>query len=258
MRPPRRLLDRGRGGRAGPRSGKRAGRGAAGAARGDRVGVVARRPATATAYRGRAVPAAAGAGRAEGLEAPAARGAAGAEGAGGGARGGAAGPAFNPGGDGRRLERPARRGHGGLARPRDARGDSRPRAGVPRALLGAAERPAPRASLGAAPGRRRGVTRSARSRHRHACFSRISSRTEGGKRTAPWACPERTCPDEAGGAVTERTGDGYGQMLLDAFEGKRAVEIVERDDGFISASVGGPPLYLAPFRRWPALHRRAM
>jgi SAM-dependent methyltransferase len=58
--------------------------------------------------------------------------------------------------------------------------------------------------------------------------------------------------------VTERTGDGYGQMLLDAFEGKRAVEIVERDDGFISASVGGPPLYLAPFRRWPALHRRAM
>jgi SAM-dependent methyltransferase len=36
------------------------------------------------------------------------------------------------------------------------------------------------------------------------------------------------------------------------------VEIVERDDGFISASVMGPKLYLAPFRRWPAHHRRAM
>ena len=52
--------------------------------------------------------------------------------------------------------------------------------------------------------------------------------------------------------------DGYGEMLLDAFEGKRAVEIVERDDGFISASVYGPGIYLAPFRRWPAHHRRAM
>jgi SAM-dependent methyltransferase len=53
--------------------------------------------------------------------------------------------------------------------------------------------------------------------------------------------------------------DGYGEMLLAALEDDpRAVEIVERDDGFISASLLGARLYLAPFRRWPAHHRLAM
>jgi SAM-dependent methyltransferase len=37
-----------------------------------------------------------------------------------------------------------------------------------------------------------------------------------------------------------------------------ALEVIERDDGFISASAIGPKLYLAPFRRWPSHHRRAM
>ena len=36
------------------------------------------------------------------------------------------------------------------------------------------------------------------------------------------------------------------------------MEIVERDDGFIDASKLGTALYLAPFGRWPAHHRRAM
>jgi SAM-dependent methyltransferase len=52
--------------------------------------------------------------------------------------------------------------------------------------------------------------------------------------------------------------DAYGQLLVSAFEGEDVVEIVERDDGFISASALGPKLYLAPFRRWPSHHRRAM
>ena len=54
--------------------------------------------------------------------------------------------------------------------------------------------------------------------------------------------------------------DAYGQMLLAALEGgpRGVAEIVERDDGFISASVMGAELYLAPFRRWPAHHRQAM
>jgi SAM-dependent methyltransferase len=52
--------------------------------------------------------------------------------------------------------------------------------------------------------------------------------------------------------------DAYGEMLLAALDGHNPVEIVEREDGFISASVMGPGLYLAPFRRWPAHHRRAM
>jgi SAM-dependent methyltransferase len=53
--------------------------------------------------------------------------------------------------------------------------------------------------------------------------------------------------------------DAYGQMLLAALDdAPNVVEIVERDDGFISASVMGAELYFAPFRRWPAHHRRAM
>jgi SAM-dependent methyltransferase len=51
--------------------------------------------------------------------------------------------------------------------------------------------------------------------------------------------------------------DGYGQMLLAALEGRDAVEIVERDDGFIEANPG-PRAYLAPFRKWHPLDRQAM
>jgi len=58
--------------------------------------------------------------------------------------------------------------------------------------------------------------------------------------------------------VVGRRHDAYGQLLLAALEGDEVVEIVERDDGFISASTMGPKLYLAPFRRWPSHHRRAM
>src|SRR6266545_2468424 len=52
--------------------------------------------------------------------------------------------------------------------------------------------------------------------------------------------------------------DAYGQMMLAVLDGEDALEVVERNDGFISASVIGPKLYLAPFRRWPAHHRRAI
>jgi SAM-dependent methyltransferase len=51
--------------------------------------------------------------------------------------------------------------------------------------------------------------------------------------------------------------DGYGEMLMAALEGRNTFEIVEREDGFIDAAVGAR-LYLAPFRRWPAVERRAM
>jgi SAM-dependent methyltransferase len=53
--------------------------------------------------------------------------------------------------------------------------------------------------------------------------------------------------------------DGYGHLLADAFAGlEEAVEIVERDDGFVGASRFGPQSYLAPYRRWPSHERRAM
>ena len=53
-------------------------------------------------------------------------------------------------------------------------------------------------------------------------------------------------------------GDAYGELMLAALEGRHAPEIVEREDGFISASPIGPGLYFEPFRRWPAHHRRGM
>jgi len=49
--------------------------------------------------------------------------------------------------------------------------------------------------------------------------------------------------------VVEPRDDAYGQLLVAALEGEDVVEIVERQDGFISASAMGPKLYLAPFRR---------
>ena len=55
-----------------------------------------------------------------------------------------------------------------------------------------------------------------------------------------------------------KTGDAYGELMLAALEGRPVSEIVERDDGHINASVFGPGLYFAPFRRWPAHHRKAM
>jgi SAM-dependent methyltransferase len=55
----------------------------------------------------------------------------------------------------------------------------------------------------------------------------------------------------------KQAADGYGQMLLAALEGRDAVEIVERDDGYIEANPG-PRAYLAPFRRWHRLDRQAM
>ena len=53
--------------------------------------------------------------------------------------------------------------------------------------------------------------------------------------------------------------DAYGQMMLAVLAGDdNVLEIVERDDHFISASVMGPKFYFAPFRKWPAHHRQAM
>jgi SAM-dependent methyltransferase len=52
--------------------------------------------------------------------------------------------------------------------------------------------------------------------------------------------------------------DAYGRLILEYFEGGDAIEVVERDDGFVNASSLGPAAYLAPFRRWPKAERAAM
>src|SRR4029453_773903 len=49
----------------------------------------------------------------------------------------------------------------------------------------------------------------------------------------------------------------FGAMLIDAVEGRASEqEIIERDDGFFDTST--IDYYLAPFRRWDAVERRAL
>jgi SAM-dependent methyltransferase len=48
--------------------------------------------------------------------------------------------------------------------------------------------------------------------------------------------------------------DAYGRMIQDHHRGVDVIEIVERDDGFISTS-GGPVQYFKAFKDWPRHHR---
>lgn len=56
--------------------------------------------------------------------------------------------------------------------------------------------------------------------------------------------------------MTERQ-DAYGRLVFDWYEGRPAVEVVERDDGYLQAS-RGPLQYFQPIGRWPEPERRAM
>jgi hypothetical protein len=53
-------------------------------------------------------------------------------------------------------------------------------------------------------------------------------------------------------------GDAYGRLILDYLESDEGIEIVERDDGFVDASLYGPAAYFAPVRRWPKAERTAL
>jgi len=44
--------------------------------------------------------------------------------------------------------------------------------------------------------------------------------------------------------------DAYGHQLHDCFKGKKVVEVVERDDGFIHTSAMYPRYYLSDYRDW--------
>lgn len=52
--------------------------------------------------------------------------------------------------------------------------------------------------------------------------------------------------------------DAFGHMLLDFMQGEDVVEIIERDDGYISTSLGGPELYFADYSNWLPLEREAI
>ena len=49
--------------------------------------------------------------------------------------------------------------------------------------------------------------------------------------------------------------DAYGRLILDAIDGKKPIEVVERDDGFVFAYHGD--YLIEPFRRWQPVERRA-
>jgi SAM-dependent methyltransferase len=53
-----------------------------------------------------------------------------------------------------------------------------------------------------------------------------------------------------------KTGDAYGNLLGVGFEQSGVMEVVERDDGFVSSSPCAP--YFAPFRSWPPHQRKSM
>ncbi len=51
--------------------------------------------------------------------------------------------------------------------------------------------------------------------------------------------------------------DAYGHEIFDYMKGKPAIEVVERDDGFIGTG-GGPRAYFRPYKQWGMYERRAM
>lgn len=52
--------------------------------------------------------------------------------------------------------------------------------------------------------------------------------------------------------------DAYGHQLYDCYKGKRVVEVVERDDGFIGTSTIYPRHYLAQYKDWSPREKKAM
>lgn len=51
--------------------------------------------------------------------------------------------------------------------------------------------------------------------------------------------------------------DAQGRAMLDYLEGKRAFEVVERDDGYCDVS-GGPEIYFLPYEKWNENEKKAM
>jgi SAM-dependent methyltransferase len=55
--------------------------------------------------------------------------------------------------------------------------------------------------------------------------------------------------------------DAYGESLWDFYNGKPSVEIVERDDGYVSAAQGlhgAPGVYFSAYKNWSAIEKEAM
>jgi SAM-dependent methyltransferase len=57
--------------------------------------------------------------------------------------------------------------------------------------------------------------------------------------------------------MKKKSHDAFGHKLMDQFTYGGAVEIVERDDGYVDAS-GGQFDYLAPYKKWPKFEQQAI
>lgn len=54
---------------------------------------------------------------------------------------------------------------------------------------------------------------------------------------------------------TKKPADAYGYELWSYFKGERKFEIVERDDGYIDAGLGGK-IYFSEDKNWPPLEKK--
>ena len=52
--------------------------------------------------------------------------------------------------------------------------------------------------------------------------------------------------------------DAYGQEIWAYYQGREVYEIVERDDGYIDASILGPKMYFSDYDEWHRIEREAM
>lgn len=56
----------------------------------------------------------------------------------------------------------------------------------------------------------------------------------------------------------KREHDAFGQEMMDFYRGKAVIEIIERDDGLVSASPNNPQGYFDSFSDWPPHQQEAM
>ena len=57
--------------------------------------------------------------------------------------------------------------------------------------------------------------------------------------------------------LTDRE-DAYGHLIYEHYQGRPTVEVIERDDGLVTASSMGARAYLSPYEEWSGPQRRGM
>jgi SAM-dependent methyltransferase len=76
-------------------------------------------------------------------------------------------------------------------------------------------------------------------------------------RTTATATRSTQFADEWAAAAMKDCQDAFGHAMWDHWEGRPAVEVAERDDGYLDVT-GGPAAYFTEAPKWPSRYRRAM